>query len=99
MKKGKFGLGLVIGAVAGVVTGLLAAPKSGKETREDLKRKAGDVRDDVADRADDLKKQAKAKANEVKGRVQDYRSRGERVADKTAKALEDEDLPHPRKDK
>ena len=43
MSKRKFGIGLVVGAVAGLVAGLLTAPKSGKETRQDIKRKATDV--------------------------------------------------------
>ena len=32
--------GILLGAAAGVAIGLLAAPKSGKETRDDLKEKA-----------------------------------------------------------
>ena len=39
----KFGLGLLLGAVAGVVGGILTAPKSGKETREDLAKKSKEV--------------------------------------------------------
>ena len=31
-------LGLLVGAIAGAVAGILLAPKSGKETREDLKK-------------------------------------------------------------
>ena len=45
MTKGKFVLGALIGAAAGVVAGMLTAPKSGKETRADLKSKAHDLRD------------------------------------------------------
>lgn len=45
MSKGKkLGLGLIIGAAAGLITGLLAAPKSGRETRDDLKKKADEVK-------------------------------------------------------
>jgi gas vesicle protein len=45
MGKGKkFGLGVLVGAVAGVAAGILAAPKSGKETRKDIKNKAGEVK-------------------------------------------------------
>jgi len=44
MAKRRFGLGIIIGAIAGVVAGLLTAPKSGKETREDIKNKAMDVK-------------------------------------------------------
>ena len=40
--KGKaLGIGLLIGALAGVVAALLLAPKTGKETRQDLKRVVG----------------------------------------------------------
>jgi gas vesicle protein len=35
--------GLVIGGLAGAVLGILYAPKSGKETREDIARKADEV--------------------------------------------------------
>lgn len=37
----KFALGAVLAAVAGFIAGLLTAPKSGKETREDIKDAAG----------------------------------------------------------
>ena len=41
----KFGLGLAIGAMVGAVAGILSAPKSGEETRKDLKTKAKKVAD------------------------------------------------------
>ncbi len=40
----KLALGAVIGGVAGYLTGLLTAPKSGQETRKDLADKAGEVK-------------------------------------------------------
>jgi gas vesicle protein len=42
-KAGKFALGALITAIAGYIAGLLTAPKSGKETREDIKHKATDT--------------------------------------------------------
>lgn len=36
-KTGKFALGAIAAAVGGYVAGVLTAPKSGKETREDIK--------------------------------------------------------------
>lgn len=36
----KFAVGAALSAIAGYVAGLLTAPKSGKETREDIKNKA-----------------------------------------------------------
>ncbi|MFZ1249305.1 MAG: YtxH domain-containing protein [Candidatus Saccharimonadales bacterium] len=40
---GKLALGAVLTAIAGYVAGLLTAPKSGKETREDIKVKANET--------------------------------------------------------
>ena len=37
--------GILVGAIAGAVTGVLLAPKSGVETREDLKKLAVDLGD------------------------------------------------------
>ena len=39
---GKFVIGAIFGAIAGAIAALLTAPKSGKETREDLKDKANE---------------------------------------------------------
>ena len=38
-KKSRFGLGLLIGSIIGGLTALFFAPKSGKELREDVKKK------------------------------------------------------------
>lgn len=49
------GLGtFIVGYAAGVVTGVLVAPKSGKETREDLKRYATNISNDVAQKTENL---------------------------------------------
>jgi gas vesicle protein len=44
MSKGK-GIGFLLGAIGGAVAGILLAPKSGKETRADIKDKAVEVND------------------------------------------------------
>ncbi|MDQ5932087.1 MAG: hypothetical protein QG649_172 [Patescibacteria group bacterium] len=69
MKTSKLALGAVVGAAIGVVAGVLAAPKSGKETREDLKRKAEDVRGKTADTRDDLIFKAEEAIDDIKSRV------------------------------
>lgn len=65
----KFALGALIGGVAGFVTGILTAPKSGKETRADLADKADELKDQAAielkkasDELSDLIKAAKDKS-------------------------------------
>ena len=42
-KSGDFIGGLIVGGLVGAVIGILYAPKSGKETREDIARKADEV--------------------------------------------------------
>lgn len=46
---------LVIAAAGGFVAGILLAPKSGKETREDLKAKAEEAKTKAGKKAEDLK--------------------------------------------
>ncbi len=79
MAKGKkFGLGIIIGALAGVVTGFLTAPKSGKETREDIKNKAGELKGSAERKLKDahkelgkLSSEAKLKAKELQGKAKE----------------------------
>ena len=44
----KVAIGALLAGVAGYVTGILTAPKSGKETRKDIKNKAGEVKESAA---------------------------------------------------
>lgn len=69
MNKNKFLIGTILGAAVGAVTGLLTAPKSGQETREEIKAKAKEFREETIRKAEapeepripinSLKKQAK----------------------------------------
>lgn len=68
----KWALGALIAGVAGYVGGILTAPKSGKETREDIADKAVDVKNDtrvelenLQDDISDLLAKAKAKAESL----------------------------------
>ena len=42
--------GIAIGAVAGAIAGLLLAPKSGKQTRDEIKAHLDEIRDCIASR-------------------------------------------------
>ena len=57
MSKGKIAIGAVIGAVAGLVAGFLTAPKKGKDTRADLKRRAEEIKEDAVKQAKKLKEE------------------------------------------
>lgn len=50
MKSRSFALGALIGVAAGVVAGLLTAPRSGKVMRTDMKRQAKRLKAKVAKR-------------------------------------------------
>ena len=59
-------LKVLFATAAGFVAGVLVAPKSGKETRADLKRKADEAKGEVAVRAEQAKAAAEAAAGSVK---------------------------------
>ena len=57
---------VVLATVVGFVAGVLVAPKSGKETREDLKRKATEAKDKADVKKAQLTQAAKEGAESVK---------------------------------
>ncbi len=64
MSKNKLAFGAVIGIAAGLVAGLLMAPKTGRHTRADLKLKAQELKNKAALRARTLKaNSSKRKSN------------------------------------
>lgn len=65
----KLAISAVISGAVGYITGILTAPKSGKETREDIANKAEDIKETAEeqlqhahDELDDLLKNAKTKS-------------------------------------
>ncbi|MBC7764635.1 YtxH domain-containing protein [Microbacteriaceae bacterium] len=55
MKSGnKLAIGAIFGAVVGIVAGVLAAPKSGKEARDDIAFKAEEIGDEVVIKATEI---------------------------------------------
>lgn len=68
--KGKYALGAVLAAVTGYVTGILTAPKSGKETREDIAAKAGEAKSV----AEDQLHKAEAELKEIAAKIQSQKN-------------------------
>lgn len=62
----KKALTVLVAAAAGVAAGVLMAPKSGKETREDIKRKANTANDQAHEKAARVKSAVKDGYNSVK---------------------------------
>lgn len=61
--------GFLVGSVIGVATALLFAPRSGEETRSEIRDKAVELRDRTTDTVKDTVSQAKSKAYELKDNV------------------------------
>jgi len=59
---GDFVKGLLIGGAIGALLGIIYAPKSGKETRKELAKKA----EELAKKAEELKEKAKAEFAQAK---------------------------------
>ncbi len=74
----RFLAGFAIGAAIGAVAGILLAPQSGEETREQLGKMASDLADktdatvqDIKKKADNLISDAQEKSEEIIGKLQD----------------------------
>ncbi len=77
MSKGKFALGAIFGAAAGAIAALLTAPKSGKETRADLKKKADEVKKKAEATKKDLEGKAMATKKEWEGKAAELKDRAD----------------------
>ena len=62
---GSFLGGLALGAVVGVVVGLLLAPQSGQETREMIKNKAGEIVEKVKKVPTEIKENIKSRVESM----------------------------------
>jgi len=76
--------GLLIGGLIGAATALLMAPRSGEETRAEIRNKAMEYRDRTKDVVNETVSQAKSKAGDLKDGVvekaEDLKSRGKQTA-------------------
>ena len=62
---------VILGTLGGFVAGILLAPKSGKETREDLKRKAETMKEKSSESFDHISQEAKAGGRKLKDLADD----------------------------
>lgn len=62
---------IITGAGLGAGLGLLFAPKSGKETREDIKNKAKEGKDFVLENVNEIVSNIKQRATELKGTIEE----------------------------
>ncbi len=76
--------GLLIGGLIGAGVALLMAPRSGEETRAEIRNKSMEYRDRTKDVVNDTVSQAKSKAGDLKDGVlekaEDLKQRGKQTA-------------------
>ncbi|HWP96058.1 MAG TPA: YtxH domain-containing protein [Syntrophomonadaceae bacterium] len=77
----KFAVGMGVVAVVGIATGIFFAPKSGKETREDLGKSAvstvAAIKDTVQQKTETVKNSAALAAQEVCNVIKDVHEKTE----------------------
>jgi gas vesicle protein len=61
--------GFLVGGLIGAAAALLFAPRSGEETRAEIREKVVDLRDRTSETVKDTVSQAKSKAYEIKDNV------------------------------
>lgn len=84
------GVGLAVGAIAGAVAGILFAPKSGKETREDIKKYLGEMKDKIADEIEKAGDFTKDTYNAAVEKVVSTYEKGKKISAKQAKEIKAE---------
>ncbi len=76
--------GFLVGGLVGAATALLFAPRSGEETRAEIRDKTIELRDRTTETVKDTVSQAKSKANELKDnvseKVDELKQRGKDIA-------------------
>jgi gas vesicle protein len=81
MNSGKMILGILAGAAAGALLGVLFAPEKGSETRRKISQKGKDLVDEVKHKYDDFVKGVNEKFNSVKQEAEYVKSKASKVAD------------------
>lgn len=78
-KNSRFAVATVVAAAAGYVAGILTAPKSGKETRQDIHDKAVETKEEAIKRLDTLSSELGSAISSGKAKVKELESsaRGE----------------------
>lgn len=85
-KEKGFFKGVIIGGIAGLVTGILYAPKSGKETREDIKRKLDEAQTDLSHKVQEAKQAGDDHTKELIARAEALKILLEKQSNEIAKS-------------
>lgn len=78
-RHGRGTAGFLLGLIVGAIGGLLLAPRSGQETREQLRTRADEVlgqgKEAYSTQRDRFQKMATEKTDQLKGRIEDAREK------------------------
>ena len=88
---GKFFLGAALGAIAGAIAGIVMAPKSGKETREDIKNASDKAVKDAKEKGCNLFKKVKKDVEEGKEKIAKKDEKAEKAEKAEKKSEKKED--------
>lgn len=91
---GAFMIGFIIGGLTGAAVSLLLAPQSGAETREIIRERAIEIRNQASDTAEDAYEHAEAAAKEARLRADEWakiaRERAESLQKQSAVVIEEQ---------
>ena len=83
-------LGATIGSALGATAGFLFAPKSGRETRDEIARRTNDRLDAIRENVSDTRTRI---ASSLRAKAENWRSAAEQCADAVQAAASSEDEP------
>jgi gas vesicle protein len=78
-KKRSVWLGIAIGGAVGAVSAMLVAPKSGKETRENISNKYQDISDKTKEQVSNVGQKTQEVAEKVSGQISSLADRVKKV--------------------
>ncbi len=87
MRSGKVVLGVVVGAAASVILGLLFAPARGSATRKRMARKVTDFAEDVQENLNDYIDATGEEYEAIKGGAMDLVNKGKKKAASVARTI------------
>ncbi|MFT3979131.1 MAG: YtxH domain-containing protein [Ferruginibacter sp.] len=80
MSNGKFLAGILLGAAAGAVLGVLFAPEKGEDTRKKIKKKTSKMGEDLKAKFDEMAEGFKKKFNDIKEDADEMMEKAQRQA-------------------
>ena len=87
MSNGKLVTGILVGAAAGAILGILFAPDKGSSTRQKISKKTGDFTDSLKDKYSDFVDSVASKFRSAKNNAEDLAEKGKEKAQDIKHAL------------